>query len=99
MQEGPLPSQTRCTRRSRPSIFSMMLLSSCSFLKFSNCQRLSMRRMSETIGGGALAASSLGLGLRVQCRCTKKWQRPILTVHKAHNSTALIWSMRPGDVG
>lgn len=43
-----LPSQTRCVRFSRPSIRSMMLLFSCSFCRFSNCQRLSMRRMSET---------------------------------------------------
>ena len=48
---GASPSQTRCVRFSRPSIFSIMLLSSCSFRRLSNCQRLSMRRMSETMQG------------------------------------------------
>lgn len=56
-----LPSQTSCVRFSRPSILSMMLLSSCSFFRFSNCQRLSMRRMSVTAqGSGSGQGTKMG---------------------------------------
>lgn len=57
---GASPSQTRCVRFSRPSILSMMLLSSRSFLRLSNCQRLSMRRMSAVARGPSAGSAPEG---------------------------------------
>lgn len=61
-----LPSHTRWTRHSRASIFSIMLLSSCSLVRFSNCHRLSICKISKATGKKLKVIAFHGRQLSVQ---------------------------------